>query len=58
MSKRQHLNVPKSQSDRVLLADPTIYDPKIVLQQKLEIQDYNPFGKSGGGAPNKKPMPG
>lgn len=58
ISKRQHTNVPKSQSDRVLHADPTLYDPKIVLQQKLETQDYNPFGKSGGGAPNKKSIPG
>jgi hypothetical protein len=58
MGKRQNLNVPKSQSDRILHADPTIYDPKIVLQQKLETQDYNPFGKSGGGAPNKKQING
>jgi hypothetical protein len=58
MAKRQHLNVPKSQSDRVLHVDPTLIDPKIVLQQKLETQDYNPFGKSGGGAPNKKQIPG
>jgi len=58
MAKRQNLNVPKSQSDRVLHVDPTFIDPKIVLQQKLETQDYNPFGKSGGGAPNKKQIPG
>lgn len=37
------------------MADPMInVDPKEILQKKLETQDYNPFGKAGGGAPNLK----
>ncbi len=47
----------RAQSDRLLLADPQPYmqhDPKQVLQQKLETQDYNPFGRAGGGAPNPR----
>jgi hypothetical protein len=49
-------SVPKVQSDRILMADPMMMnvDPKEVLQKKLETQDYNPFGKAGGGAPNLK----
>lgn len=58
LAKRQNYNIPKSQSDRVLAADRGVFDPKIILQQKLETQDYNPFGKAGGGAPNKKLQPG
>jgi putative ubiquitin-RnfH superfamily antitoxin RatB of RatAB toxin-antitoxin module len=54
VSKRNHSNVPKSQSDRIVLADPSLLDPKEILQQKLESQDYNPFGRQGGGAPNRK----
>jgi hypothetical protein len=46
------------QSDRILLADPSLVyntpDPKEVLQKKLETQDYNPFGRAGGGAPNPR----
>lgn len=48
----------RAQSDRILLADPSLVytnqDPKAVLQKKLETQDYNPFGRAGGGAPNPK----
>ena len=29
-------------------------DPKEQLIKKMETQDYNPFGRGGGGAPNKK----
>jgi hypothetical protein len=48
--------VPKTQSDRIVLADPAIiyHDPKDHFVKQLENQDYNPFGKSGGGAPNRK----
>lgn len=47
--------INKVQSDRILQADPTYnVDPKEVLQKKLQTQDYNPFGKAGGGAPNLK----
>jgi hypothetical protein len=46
------------QSDRLLLADPSLVynslDPKQILQKKLETQDYNPFGRGGGGAPNPR----
>jgi hypothetical protein len=35
LAKRQNFNVPKSQSDRVLAADPGVFDPKVILQQKL-----------------------
>lgn len=48
---------PRVQSDRLLLADPQPYPPqdhKQILQKKLETQDYNPFGRAGGGAPNPK----
>jgi hypothetical protein len=40
-----------------VLADPGLLynDPKDDFVKKLENQDYNPFGKSGGGAPNRKP---
>ena len=46
----------KSQSDRIVLADPGLVyaDPKDDYVKRLENQDYNPFGKSGGGAPNRK----
>ena len=39
-----------------MLADPGLLysDPKDNYVKKLENQDYNPFGKSGGGAPNRK----
>lgn len=48
--------INKVQSDKVFLVEPTYnVDPKEVLQKKLETQDYNPFGKAGGGAPNLKP---
>jgi hypothetical protein len=47
--------IPKTQSDRVLVQEPVfISDPKEALQKKLETQDYNPFGKAGGGAPNRR----
>lgn len=29
-------------------------DQKEAYQGRLENQDYNPFGKAGGGAPNRK----
>ena len=54
VSKRNNSNVPKSQSDRILMVDPSVLAPKEILQQKLEAQDYNPFGRQGGGAPNRK----
>jgi hypothetical protein len=59
MMKRGPPLVPpqRVQSDRLLLADPQPYpphDPKQILQKKLETQDYNPFGRAGGGAPNPK----
>lgn len=42
-------------SNPVLYTDPGTYiDPKDVYQKKLETQDYNPFGKAGGGAPNMR----
>lgn len=52
----QQQAVQRVQSDRIVLADPSIVmmDPKEALQGRLESQDYNPFGKAGGGAPNRK----
>jgi hypothetical protein len=52
----QQQPVQRVQSDRIVLADPSIVmvDPKEALQGRLESQDYNPFGKAGGGAPNRK----
>lgn len=50
-------SIPKVQSDRMFLADPNPTfspDPKEILQKKLQTQDYNPFGRAGGGAPNPK----
>jgi hypothetical protein len=57
MKRGPPVSVPKVQSDRILLVDPSInysIDPKEQLQKKLETQDYNPFGRAGGGAPNLK----
>lgn len=54
LAKRAVNNVVKSQSDRVIIPDPNLYDQKDVLIKKLETQDYNPFGKAGGGAPNHR----
>lgn len=54
LAKRVVGNVLKSQSDRILIPDPNVYDQKDALIKKLETQDYNPFGKAGGGAPNRR----
>jgi len=52
----QQQPVQRVQSDRIVLADPSIVmiDQKEAYQGRLENQDYNPFGKAGGGAPNRK----
>jgi len=54
--------IPKTYSHPVVLADPSAYVPepatfldhKEALQKQLESQQYNPFGKAGGGAPNAR----
>ena len=53
-AKRSANRPTQAQSDRALVADPSIFNQKEVLQAQLQSQQYNPFGKAGSGAPNLK----
>ena len=52
--KRVNQAPTHTQSDRTLVADPSIFNQKEVLQQRLQAEEYNPFGKAGSGAPNPR----